>query len=504
MIPEINIGLVGHVDHGKCIAIDEPLLLNNELSDGITLLNEKCSSTEPEIISESERLFDVPNLRVFSLDTNFDLASVQARVFVQNYEGEMIEIITKDGKRLKASPQHPLLVNNGAEILWKSVKDLKEGDFIGSLKEIPENTILKDPVPDWLEKLEKECWVITRDRAKQLEEKTQGFKNFRDLSVSELNEIRILNRLSFNKIQKVCKGGKEYFSGAFKKNYLTNMQRESLIRLFSTLETHIPERMLINYKNKSQCFAEIPKTGFDNDLIRFLALIVAEGHLTHDEIKFSQSRNEVLSDFLNICSKYFNVKPIYNGRFDYLVRNKALVKFLQIRYGLLTGNSRKSSIPMWVFSLPNKKLGVFLRSFFTTEGNVNDRSGQIALIQANKKSIYLIGYSLKKFGINNSIHSIWKRATNSNSPKREYWQLLISDAKSLHIFKEKIGFDLPYKQDKLDRLCMRPHKGKKSDRVVPLRFSLISDLFDVLGLRIKHVYLKKNNKHKKTHIMKIL
>ena len=492
--------ITNYVDHGKCIALEEPLLLNNELSDGATLLNEKCSLIEPEIVSDNERLFNVPNLRVFSLDPNFDLTSVPASVFVQNYSGEMVEIVTKDGKRLKASPKHPLLVNNGSEILWKCANELREGDFIGALKELPENPVLKDPVPDWIEKIEKECWVITKERAKQLEEKTGNFRDFSQLSVFELNEIRILNKISCNKIQKACKGGNDYFSGSFKKGRLTKVQRESLIEFFSTMKTCITEGTIINCKHKSHSFIEIADAGFNDEIIRFMALIIAEGTITSNNVKFSQSKNELLSDFLNISSNYLKTMPVYEGRFDYAIRNKALVKFLEIRYGLQEGNSYKSSIPKWIFSLPNKKLCVFLRSFFSAEGNVNEKSNQIALIQANKKSVYLIGYALKKFGISNSIHPIWKRATNSSSPKREYWQLLISDSKSLRVFQEKIGFDLPYKQNKLDGLCSRIQSGKKTDHVIPIQYSLLSELVKLLGIKIKNIYLKKTCKQKPSWI----
>ena len=442
----------------------------------------------------------MPNLRVFSLDPNFDLTSVSANVFVQNYKGGMIEIVTKDGKRLKASPKHPLLVNNGYEIIWKSTDELKEGDFIGALKELPENPVLKDPVPDWLEKIEKECWIVTKERAKQLEEKTGNFRDFSQLSVSELNEIRILNKISCNKIQKACKGGNDYFSGSFKKGKLTKVQRESLIEFFSTMKTYIPEGTIINCKHKSQSFIEIADAGFNDEIIRFIALILSEGCLTSNNVKFSQSENELLLDFLNICSTHLKIKAVYEGQFDYAIRNKALVKFLEIRYGLQEGNSYKSSIPKWIFSLPNKKLCVFLRSFFSAEGNVNEKSNQIALIQANKKSIYLIGYALKKFGVSNSIHPTWKRATNSNSPKREYWQLFISDSKSLRIFQEKIGFDLPYKQIKLEKICSRIQRCKKTDHVVPIKYKLLSDLFNALGLEIKREYLKKECKQKPSWI----
>jgi len=32
--PEVNIGTAGHVDHGKCLSIDEEVLIDGEATDG--------------------------------------------------------------------------------------------------------------------------------------------------------------------------------------------------------------------------------------------------------------------------------------------------------------------------------------------------------------------------------------------------------------------------------------------------------------------------------------
>lgn len=481
----VNIGIVGHVDHGKCIALEEPILLNNDLSTGKDLVLEKCSKTIPEKVSESETIFDVPNLRAFSLDPGFGMVSVPAKVFLQNYSGQMIEILTKDGKRLKASPEHPLLSNNGGEIAWAKAKDLKEGQFIGALKSLPENAFLKDPFSGWAEELQKTCWVVTSERARELQKKTNDFSEFNSISITEMNEVRILKKISCNSLDKKCGINPGYFSASVKNSRISEKNMKKIIEFFKSTKTLLHEGIIANYRKNSKSFAEIKSVSFANDdMLGFLAFIIAEGHITENSIRIAQSENTLLDNFFDVCTKNFGIKPRQYGPIDYHINNKALVDFLKARYGILTGASRKAGIPWWVFSLPNHKLKLFLRTFFSAEGSVNEKSNQIALVQANNDSICLIGYCLKKFGISHSIHSIDKTATNSaKKTKRTYWQLLISGIGNAQKFSEMIGFELKEKQEKLEKICSRKEMGKTTDHMVPLEFTQLSQLVELLGLK---------------------
>ena len=481
---EVNIGTAGHVDHGKCIALDEPVLLNNDFSDGFVLLQKTMHSVEPRIVSKSERLFDIPNFRVFSLDPSFDLVSVPAKLFVQNYDGPMVAVATKDGKRIKASPEHPLLVHTGKELLWKKAKELHTGDYIGALKKIPASTIVKDPYPDWKEELGKTCWIVTREEALRLAEKTNRFIDFDGLSASEWNSIRILSKLSIAKLEHACKISPGQLAGAIKKDGLSGNFREKLVQFYSIHPPAIPGGVIINTKSKSKGFLEVNDAGITDDMLQFLALIIGEGHKMERGVRFTQDKNALLEQYLRICSTNFGQKPVFRGKFDYCLENKALAEFLHVRYGVIPGNSRKSGIPHWIFALPNDRLAVFLRSFFSAECNVNTKSNQISLCQANKQSIQLIGYALKKFGIAHSIHPILKHATNTiQKTKREYWQLLISGRTNLQSFNQHIGSDLTYKKDALERICAKKENGKRTDRMVPLAHELFSELIDALGMK---------------------
>jgi translation initiation factor 5B len=472
------------VDHGKCIALDEPVLLNNDFSDGSTLLQKTIDLITPEIISESERSFDIPNFRVFSLDPKFELVSVPAKLFVQNYSGPMIDVHTKDGKRIKVSPEHPLLMHTGNEIQWRKAKDLRVGDYVGALKKLPESPVVKDPHPNWKEGLSKSCWVVKHEDAVRLSKKTNNFRNFENLTTDELNSIRILYRKSFREFEKECGSFHKSLASQIKKGSLSTSCHKRIVAYFTSGIPAMPIGTLINLKNKSHSFVEINDSGVSSDILRFLALIVSESNIGETKIQFAQDKNILLDQYYRICKEKFNLTPSIYGNFDHKISNKAWIEFLKARYGIIPGNSRKSGIPSWIFSLPNDKLAIFLRTFFSAEANVNSRVSQIALIQANKRSIQLIGYSLKKFGILHSIHPVQKCATNTVAKiKREYWQLIISGQINLKQYRQFIGFDLEYKQKALDKLCLKKGIGKKTDRMIPVNYQLLSKLVEALGLK---------------------
>ncbi len=122
LIPEVNIGLLGHVSHGKCILPTDPILLNQSIAEGREFLD-SAQDFEKEIFLKEE-------IPTFSIDENGNFKSCIAYPFFQKYKGEMIKIITSSGREVNLSPDHPLLVNSKGKIEWKAARDIKEKEEI--------------------------------------------------------------------------------------------------------------------------------------------------------------------------------------------------------------------------------------------------------------------------------------------------------------------------------------------------------------------------------------
>ncbi len=483
----VNIGMIGHVDHGKCIALDSAILLNSELSDGAKLLEQASLSGAPRRLSESEALFESTTLKAFSLSPGFELISVPARLFVQNYSGKMVEIETKRGKKITVSPRHPLLVNDGRDLTWVEGKKLCVGEAIAALRNIPDQEFVRDFSGDWKEKLAKSCWTVTREDFAQLRRKTHAFTRFDGLSLEEINKLRMLSGNSFAQLERKsgCFGGE--IATAFKKGRFTEKQGKAVTGALENLKFEEPAWIVINYKANTKSFCKVNvHDHFGDDVLKFLAFVIAEGCLHNGSVRFSQEDNGMLGEMKGLCVKLFSEEPRFYSPFDYQINNKALACFLEARYAVLHGNSRQSGIPAWVFSLPKGRLAVFLNWFFSLEGNFNPKSGQVALAQANKNSILVVSYALKKFGIAHSIHNIEKCATNTEKKtRRTYWQLLVSGTENIRKFAQEIGVSLPKKAGALEEMGGKSQNGKQSDEMVPLDFGLLSELVTLLGWKKK-------------------
>ncbi len=480
---EVNIGMVGHVDHGKCIALDSPILLNSELSNGTELLQKAGLSGTPQRVSGSETLFENMPLKAFSLSPNFELTSVPAKLFTQNYSGKMVEVKTKRGKRITISPRHPLLVNNGKELVWVEGKDLKPGHAIAALRSIPDQEFIRDFASDWKEKLGKKCWIVTKKEFAELREKTLDFSQFESLNLDELNKLRILAKHSFLGLERKACIIHGAMASAVKAGKISTVRSKAVCAVLKNLAFEEPGEIIINYKANTKSFCKVNTTDqYSDDALRFLAFVIAEGCIHNASVRFSQEANEMLGEMKRICQELFSEQPAFYKDFDHQISSKALTCFLEERYGLRHGNSRESGIPEWVFSLPKRKIAVFLNWFFTLEGNFDLHSGQIALAQANRRSICVISYALKKFGISHSVHDMEKYAANTEKKtRRTYWQLIISGIENIARFEKEIGVSLQQKALTLRTLGAKKQAGKRSDEMVPLDFKLLSELVRLLG-----------------------
>jgi len=129
--PEVNIGTAGHVDHGKCLSIDEPILINGTLIKGSTL-KEIAEKTGRLTLFDGDGglLFQLPNLKVQSLNDQLKLTTANAFVYIQPYNGSLLRVKTKSGRGITATPNHPLLVNRRSVLAWIRADKLENTDRI--------------------------------------------------------------------------------------------------------------------------------------------------------------------------------------------------------------------------------------------------------------------------------------------------------------------------------------------------------------------------------------
>ncbi len=114
--PEINIGTAGHVDHGKCLTLENKALVDGHEIDGWDVL----SSFGGSAMGESLGLSPIITL---GLSGN-SLSEVNAFPFIQPYKGVVVKVETESGRRIRATPDHGFLTPTG----WKRAAELAENE----------------------------------------------------------------------------------------------------------------------------------------------------------------------------------------------------------------------------------------------------------------------------------------------------------------------------------------------------------------------------------------
>lgn len=125
--PEVNIGTAGHVDHGKCLSLDEAVITFDGVKSGYDLL-EYSKYGKVRYISENEWIVHGIRVPVLSLKRG-GLRMSYGFIFFQEYDGDLMEIETDSGSEIRVTPTHPLLKLD-REYRWEPASKLKVGDLI--------------------------------------------------------------------------------------------------------------------------------------------------------------------------------------------------------------------------------------------------------------------------------------------------------------------------------------------------------------------------------------
>jgi translation initiation factor 2 subunit 3 len=139
--PEVNIGTAGHVDHGKCLRIDEIILTTYGLMSGYDLLKYSKIGV-PRKLTSNEWLIEGIKIPIFSYNGR-QLLNLDSIIYFQRYSGELIEFETINGRKITVTPDHPLLKFE-YRYHWKPASTIDTGDFIALINLANYNNVSPD------------------------------------------------------------------------------------------------------------------------------------------------------------------------------------------------------------------------------------------------------------------------------------------------------------------------------------------------------------------------
>lgn len=502
-IPKVNIGLIGHVDHGKCIAKDETILVNNNLISGEEFIRKAQKSGTLLWKNKREALYEIPELFTYSIDNSLSIKRAKAKLYLQDFSGELLKLKTRTGRTIKLTRNHPLLVNRDGKVAWEKTENIEQGDHIAILREMKtyeKGTLIN---PEYKKELSTDYFVLDRSDYIKLKNETDDFSDW-NLSLEEIDLARKLLQQSKKEFAENCSVDYNHFlrifsgkrnMGKIVRNRIENYLRETRIPPIKEDEILlIPRGKYRNHKN-----LKLKEIDWNSKFIKFLAFLTAEGTSTETTIQLTQKdfpemRDEVLAYLEEIG---LTCKP-YDGN-NYRINSKLFIDYLKAKFKVKTGNCRETGIPVQVLSLPKELKSTFFSWFFTFESEVGSRRSRIVLSQANKNNINILSHLLSEFGIFSHLYSKKKCATNTEEKKkRKYWIISISGSDNLAKFKEEIGFKNPAKNSKLSEI----KKGGKTENIqIPINPKEIRKVVDLLlSSKGNSFGVKKNLKERQWYL----
>ncbi|MBI2548288.1 AAA family ATPase [Candidatus Woesearchaeota archaeon] len=124
------------IEQEGSLALDQPVFINGILQTGETLL---ALAKDNQLLEDKDgrKLYAV-NGWTFALNAQGKLEKKSCYLYTLPYQGEMITISSATGRSITVTKNHPFLVNDRGEILWKKAEELTKQDYLVSPARIPE------------------------------------------------------------------------------------------------------------------------------------------------------------------------------------------------------------------------------------------------------------------------------------------------------------------------------------------------------------------------------
>ena len=479
--PVVNIGTSGHVDHGKCLTPDQFLLLGSSLVRGTDIIENLASIGTLLRTVDGGTVYSLSDNSVMSLNERFQPVKAESLFFLQNYSGPIYSIKGKSGRTISVTPEHPLLVNRGGNILWVKSKHIRQGkDAIAFVTQIPELPSKRFTSP--FEKLAGDYNIVSFKDYELLVTLTNDFQSFSSLDLNQINKIRILSGLSLAKLSALARidyeRTRKCFSGQIE---VSSSQKERMLSVLrqQTIPIIAPGEYVLESKKDGSIRSKIKDVDVDDDLAKWFAFVWSEGTSSASRVCIGQSVQEkMLQEFLAISRTTLGqaFKKVSTG--NYQLNNRAFVDYLRIKFDYKPSNENACTISDWVLCLPAQMRATFLRWYFTLNGGFNNE--QIDLFQSNERNVVVTAYLLQMFGI---VPRFGTKIVSTKKGQKKYYRLTISSRANLRIFAQQIGFEDSHITKKLDSyLSSLKDEIKEIDFSIPVSSEVLRSLLKLSGL----------------------
>ncbi len=422
---------------GKCVDGDSLVFLSNGSAVKIRdLVNEKLQSNAQKL-DDGFLAYD-NSIEVLSLDTeSLKVVPQKVKAFIKRKAPEeLLKIHTKSGRKIIATPYHPLFILKGDSVEAVKSEELKEGIRIA----VPRNLNLTPETKYFFELIEiikpnDKIYVPWDNAYVDILHKIKKNSTWKSLAKKleiPLNVIKgLLDKQSINfaHLVKILRSAK-----------LNNFEIINLIPKIKSKTSSITYS--IPWKN-SKYFA------------RFLGYLIAEGRFPpdNDHIWFTNGNEEIVADYAKIMEDIFGLKPTINeykpNAWDVLAYSSTVRTILR-KFGMSLGATKDKELKnLFYIHSSDEELAEFLNGLYCGDGYVSDHS--IEITTKSEKLAFNIQTILTRLGISFVSKEVVKVATNSGFSGR-YKTIIIYGVGNFRIFNQNIKLVHKEKQARIEKM----------------------------------------------------
>ena len=147
---EIKIGFYGPPNAGKCVTPEtEVVLQNGQIRKIKEIFDEIKNKKDVDVSNFKEVYIDATDSNI--IIPSFDIKTLKivpkriSYVYSQRYNGEILNIKTRSGRKIRVTPNHPLVRISDSGVSYVRSGNLKIGESVGITKKLTLSTPLEVP-----------------------------------------------------------------------------------------------------------------------------------------------------------------------------------------------------------------------------------------------------------------------------------------------------------------------------------------------------------------------
>ena len=457
---ESNIMVIGGTGSGKCVTGDTPIYLANGQKEDIKNIVEEKFANGKVKTNEGWEYVDCDGTEILSMDQR-TLKIIKSKVdkfWRHQAPKNLVKIKTRSGREITTTPEHPFFTINNGEIQKIRADKIKIDERIAVPKKINiENSFKEINLINYLKKRND---IYVANAFDSIKEALEIIKNKEKKTETQIaKEINVKSKTL----------------GCWKNENAIPINKYFVLMARANLN---PGEELILKGKTSSLTLKVSKTF--QEMYKFAAYVIADGHLTKNNIQFNNSNKKLRDEFSRIGEKIFKLASFeefpknrtpkivfYNN-----VASAILHEAFQIPYG---NKARKVKIPDTLFYQKNEIIAEFIQAIADCESNVE--KSQIEICTTSQKLAEGLSYLLLRMNIKFSLIT-----------RKTHFRIYISGLDNLKRYQEKINFLHPEKAIDLNKSINREMRKSISNvDLIPNISNLMKNSRIELGLSQKEL-----------------